>query len=239
MLKEVGNSLAEVLTRSSCREGSQPDGMRKDHWDMLCSYRFGTIIFGTPENNQTPMPNLIADGDLDGDRKSFEMLFSLHSNERTNELNIYLLRPPQVYFVLWEPTILDHLQDSKTLVGIKSRKILRKLTLPKQQKKSLVNKSNDVSKAGGGGNWLRKAQEQMLDFSKQQAESTLVSTFYRKCFECSKQDNGMHDIYNEDACAFAYAYKDAMDIQKHGGKIYLPEHLHQQVTPTQRELLGT
>jgi hypothetical protein len=184
--------------------------MRKDHWDMLCSYRFGTIIFGTPENNQTPMPNLIADGDLDGDRKSFEMLFSLHSNERTNELNIYLLRPPQVYFVLWEPTILDHLQDSKTLVGIKSRKILRKLTLPKQQKKSLVNKSNDVSKAGGGGNWLRKAQEQMLDFSKQQAESTLVSTFYRKCFECSKQDNGMHDIYNEDACAFAYAYKDAM-----------------------------
>jgi hypothetical protein len=95
-------------------------------------------------------------------------------------------------------------------VGIKSRKILRKLTLPKQQKKSLVNKSNDVSKAGGGGNWLRKAQEQMLDFSKQQAESTLVSTFYRKCFECSKQDNGMHDIYNEDACAFAYAYKDAM-----------------------------
>jgi len=103
--------------------GSQPDGMRKDHWDMLCSYRFGTIIFGTPENNQTPMPNLIADGDLDGD----------------------------LYFVLWEPTILDHLQDSKTLVGIKSRKILRKLTLPKQQKKSLVNKSNDVSKAGGAG----------------------------------------------------------------------------------------
>jgi hypothetical protein len=33
------------------------------------------------------------------------------------------------------------------------------------------------------------------------------------------------------------AYKDAMDIQKHGGQIYLPQHLHEKLPAGSRHLL--
>ncbi|KAL3800488.1 hypothetical protein ACHAWO_000168 [Cyclotella atomus] len=58
---------------------SKPSEMTEEMWDMLCSYEFGTIIFGSPNcSNDTPVPNMIADGDLDGD----------------------------TYFVLWDDDIL-------------------------------------------------------------------------------------------------------------------------------------
>ena len=33
------------------------------------------------------------------------------------------------------------------------------------------------------------------------------------------------------------AYKDAMDVQKHGGKIFLPQHLHANLEEKYRQLL--
>lgn len=75
---------------------SKPSEMPEEMWEMLCSYEFGTIIFGLPKcSTDTPLPvskgkrsyifrapyrlnlifpfiqNVIADGDLDGDCKLF------------------------------------------------------------------------------------------------------------------------------------------------------------------------
>ena len=40
--------------------GSKPKEMSKDDWDMLCSYRFGTIIFPRSKKGSTPLPCVIA-----------------------------------------------------------------------------------------------------------------------------------------------------------------------------------
>ncbi len=38
-------------------------------------------------------------------------------------------------------------------------------------------------------------------------------------------------------CRISSAYKDAMDVQKHGGQIYLPQHLHEKLPTGSRYLL--
>ena len=58
------------LSRSPCLEptdaklvsviGSKPKKMSEDDWNMLCSYRFGTIIFPMSKEGSTPLPNVIA-----------------------------------------------------------------------------------------------------------------------------------------------------------------------------------
>ncbi len=40
--------------------GSKPKEMSKDDWDLLCSYRFGTIIFPRSKEGSTPLPCMIA-----------------------------------------------------------------------------------------------------------------------------------------------------------------------------------
>ncbi|KAL7447692.1 hypothetical protein ACHAXS_000072, partial [Conticribra weissflogii] len=45
--------------------GTKPSTMNADEWDELCSFEFGSIIFGLPEK-YAPLPCMIADGDLDG-----------------------------------------------------------------------------------------------------------------------------------------------------------------------------
>lgn len=58
------------LSRSPCLEptdaklvsvvASKPKEMSKDDWDMLCSYRFGTIIFPRSREGSPPLPCVIA-----------------------------------------------------------------------------------------------------------------------------------------------------------------------------------
>ncbi len=58
------------LSRSPCLEptdaklvpviGSKPKEMSKNDWNMLCSYRFGTIIFPRSKEGSTPLPCVIA-----------------------------------------------------------------------------------------------------------------------------------------------------------------------------------
>ncbi|CAB9499850.1 autoimmune regulator [Seminavis robusta] len=65
------------VTRSPCIETSdgrlvpvvtsKPDQMSAENWEMLQELPFGAIIFSNPKPGMTPMPVLIADGDLDGD----------------------------------------------------------------------------------------------------------------------------------------------------------------------------
>ncbi len=58
------------LSRSPCLEptdaklvsviGSKPKQMSNDDWEVLCSYRFGTIIFPRSKEGSTPLPCVIA-----------------------------------------------------------------------------------------------------------------------------------------------------------------------------------
>jgi RNA dependent RNA polymerase. len=63
---------------------SKPMNMSKKDFDWLSSLPFGVIIFGFPQNGMKPLPTMIANGDLDGDR----------------------------YFLLWEPSIVTHVNVS-------------------------------------------------------------------------------------------------------------------------------
>ena len=169
----------------------KPNGMSDGDWNMLCNYKWGTIIFGTPRISSTPLPCIIADGDLDGD----------------------------LYFICWDKQIISHFVNGEDELMTKSRKLLRTLKLPDKGEHSL-DKTTTFSE--GGGDWLALAQDKMLDFSSVKIASRLTGHLCNLCTEYS-------DIYDEDACAYAHAYKDAMDMQKHGGKVYLPEHLHHNV----------
>ena len=58
---------------------SMPDGMCPKDWEALCSLEFGGIVFSNPRGDCIPLPQLCANGDLDGD----------------------------LYLVLWKQTILS------------------------------------------------------------------------------------------------------------------------------------
>jgi hypothetical protein len=99
----------------------------------------------------------------------------------------------------------------------------------------------------------------MLDAEKLCLAKELVGVLYSLTVNTSKRDNGLWDIYDEDAIAFAKAYKDTMvrwlysfflsdvrsnifmifiqDYQKQGGKNYLPGHLHDKVRKGLRKCL--
>lgn len=165
-------------------EKTEDMNMSDDEWALLCSYRWGTIIFGAPHDRlPAPLPNIIADGDLDGDD----------------------------YFVCWDDNIVGHLLHAKDKLTSKSRKLLFELKLPEKTEHS-VDKTNSFSQ--GGDNWLSLAQDKMLDFATQNSESHITGKLYTLCTKASKKSGGKIDIYDEDACAYAQAFKDALDIQK-------------------------
>jgi len=81
------------VTRSPCMESkdgrvlrvvtTKPDSMAVDDWEWIQNLSFGALIYANPESGDRPLPELIADGDLDGD----------------------------LYFVCWNTNILDHMRS--------------------------------------------------------------------------------------------------------------------------------
>lgn len=49
------------------RPDKRPVNMSEEGWECLRQREFGEIIFGPPKSGMTPIPEIIADGDLDGD----------------------------------------------------------------------------------------------------------------------------------------------------------------------------
>lgn len=137
------------------------------------------------------------------------------------------------YFVLWDEILVREL--SRRTSKSKARALLHKLELARKVQHS-VNKATRFS-LNTDPDWLSKVQDLMLDFKTQLKGSEMVSNLYRLCVNASKRDDGSVDLCDEDAVAYASAYKDAMDIQKHGGQIYLPQHLHEKLPTGSRHLL--
>ena len=112
--------------------GEKTDDMTVDEWHLLCSYKWGTILFGTPRKQKTtPLPCLIADGDLDGDD----------------------------YFICWNNQILRHLLHSDDALTSKSRKLLLELKLPVEIGTRAIDKS--TSSPGTEDNWLTLSQDKV------------------------------------------------------------------------------
>lgn len=72
-----GNHDKVFITRSPCVESSdgrlvpvvdkRPRTMSRSDWEWINTFSFGIVIFGSFQDKATPLPELIAGGDLDGD----------------------------------------------------------------------------------------------------------------------------------------------------------------------------
>mmetsp|Transcript_33127 Transcript_33127/g.63753 ORF Transcript_33127/g.63753 Transcript_33127/m.63753 type:complete len:152 (-) Transcript_33127:2005-2460(-) len=139
------------------------------------------------------------------------------------------------YFVMWDEKIVGHLRFAMDECTTRTRNDLLNIEIPRSacnaHKKTRRSKCSDPK-------WLSKAQDHMLDFERQHAGKNIVGKLYRLCFDASKREDGTYDIYDEDARAYAKAYNDSLDLQKHGGKINLPKHLHENIPAGCQSLLG-
>ena len=80
-----------------------------------------------------------------------------------------------------------------------------------------------------GKDWFSLAQSVMLNLPLLHDLKRLISCLYKQATAAAeKSSKGIHD---DDAIAFGEAYKKALELEKHGGLVYLPAHLHTLVKP--------
>jgi hypothetical protein len=111
-----------------------------------------------------------------------------------------------LYFICWNKVVLDHVK-----------------AVPIQDTKQ-QDKGDDNVRKLPNDNWLSNAQKLMTDGS-----SLLdLEAITGKLYSLSKKaaDDSPLFLRDRDAVSFARAYKQALDIGKHGGKIALPTRLH-------------
>jgi len=177
------------VSRSPCMEAedghvvkvvqTKPTEMRDDEWEWLQSLTFGAIIFGNPRPGDRPLPELIADGDLDGD----------------------------LYFVLWHKTLLSLIQP----VSFTNDELLAPI------------KDDTAKEKQYDPHWFDKTQRFISRIPHLHADiDQLIGMTY-------KASEAIDDIRDSDSTSFARAYKQALDAKKHGGSIFLPEHLWETV----------
>lgn len=122
-------------------------------------------------------------------------------------LIIYYLFGISAYFVLWDRSIIELMLKPNSSLG---RRALRDLlTLEKPESNSSVDKASKFN-SPYRNDWLKTAQNDMVDIEKLRMQSKLVGKMYGLSREYSMRENGHWDIYNNDSVAFAKAYKDAM-----------------------------
>jgi hypothetical protein len=116
------------------------------------------------------------------------------------------------YFVLWDEDIVKCLKETPRRV----RKYLSPLQCGGGKKKSA--EGPDVTpNAQRSFTWLQAAQDTILDLAKLNQCNLLIGRLYGLCK--STADESSNGIFDDDACSFGRAYKDSMDIVKHGGKV--------------------
>lgn len=162
---------------------SKPAGMPQEEWNRLNEQHFGTIIFGNSHNGRLPLPETIADGDLDGD----------------------------LYFICWNDEIITNVHPVHTVL-----------------KKATVEIKETARRTGNEGTWLRDAQGKMVDITAFAELSHLIGKLYSRAMEIADKKSPRR-IHDQDCRALGRAYKKALDHAKHGGALYLPMHLWDQV----------
>ena len=172
------------VTRSPCMESkdgrvlrvvtTKPESMSTEDWEWLQNLSFGALIFANPKSGDRPMPELIADGDLDGD----------------------------LYFVCWNKTILAAINS----IPITDDELATPLGT--QAKEKQYNPE-----------WFDQTQRFLAVAPTHYAGiDILVGKFHNLWKKVA-------DINDASAICFASASKQALDLKTHGGLIYLPSRL--------------
>jgi RNA dependent RNA polymerase len=157
----------------------QPNGMSDSDWSFLQSLHFGGILFGNPLPGQPPMPNMIADGDLDGD----------------------------LYFVCWHARILSQVCVLKGLPACEAVGVVD------YEPPSTPLVSYD---------WLQNAQDVMRSIRTVVEKHAIIGILYKHMERAAKASDPADPA---DAHFFSVAYKEAIDVGKHGGSVTLPRYL--------------
>jgi hypothetical protein len=83
--------------------------------------------------------------------------------------------------------------------------------------------------------WLEKTQRLMLDAVALGDLHRLIGKLYNTAKEVA--DKSPRFMHEPDAISFARACKRALEMGKHGGKVYLPEHLHEKLPDNLQKFL--
>ena len=124
------------------------------------------------------------------------------------------------YFILWDRTIL---------LQLKTDPIVEKAIVKEEN----GNEKNDKKT---NHNWLKEAQQLMVDSASVQDLGALTGCLYKLAEQTADASNLY--LRDPDAVAFANAYNQALEYGKHGGKINLPMHLHAEVPARLRKHLS-
>jgi transcription antitermination factor NusG len=115
-----------------------------------------------------------------------------------------------LYFVCWAPELLQHIATEPIDID-----------LPGEED---VKPEHPYDPE-----WFSKTQELMIDAPAMRALQALIGKLYTSAKKVADEsEKGMHD---EDSIMYARAYKNALEIGKHGGKVHLPAHLHGNIPP--------
>ena len=114
-----------------------------------------------------------------------------------------------LYFICWDPQILSYVQAEPFSMT----------PLPETE----MEEEPPLSEDPYDPMWLSKAQRLMTDAPVILDLQALVGKLYSTAEKIANKSSKFMD--DEDAIAFAKAYKQALDLGKHGGQISLPHHL--------------
>lgn len=124
-----------------------------------------------------------------------------------------------MYLVVWDETLLFALQKSKHV------SVLRRWKFPIDDTES--NKKLPPASTS----WLKETQKKMVETQSMRNQNDLTGKLFNHCMKKT-------DLFDEDTHFLSDAYKDSLDIRKHGGKVFLPPHLHELVPEKLRDALS-
>ena len=217
--KTLGEKI--FVTRSpciKCTDGKmitlithKPENMSEEEFNFLQSLPFGAIIFAFPREGCKPLPELIASGDLDGDR----------------------------YFVCWEEEIISKIQAEPiedVLIDSIQDQVgnTDSIKIPEESKE--ISQGDENLEEESAKDWFRLAQDHMITSSVHDV-GELISKLYKLSQDFAEKDKERF-IRNPDAEACADAYYEALEHGKHGTKIVLPVHIHEKIPKRLRPLLS-
>uniref|UniRef100_A0A7S3PZY2 RNA-dependent RNA polymerase n=1 Tax=Chaetoceros debilis TaxID=122233 RepID=A0A7S3PZY2_9STRA len=199
-IKTSDGCLLKVVT-------AKPIDMSDEDYEWLKTLAFGNVIFGFPTKGKKPIPEMIANGDLDGDR----------------------------YFVCWDAKILSGIDVnivSDIDVNILSDELVEEDCQISSE--SVVTKntrdSNQSLKKRESCSWLKDLQDRLTNYDTYSV-GPLVGLLYKASERMADADKVLF-MRNPDAEVFADAYYQAIDNAKHGVQIVLPAHLWKEIKMT-------
>lgn len=213
----------------------KPSDMPDSTWQWLQRLPFGVICFSAKGANEgrAPLPLLCAGGDLDGD-----LYFVCWDAAVLAE--VVAERPEQE--ALFYGGGGGAGGGTATATGaVSGAAITTPPTTPRYHPRRAQGSATttagpttatsataaaSASAAVPLRDWFRAAQAYMMDPAVLNSKA-MIGKLYNAMKKAQEQSQrGMDD---EDAVAFGSAYRQALDIGKHGGSINLPEHLRQKV----------